>query len=647
MKSRRLDIILFLAIFVVAVLAFGNALNGDFVYDDNWQIVQNYLIQENDRIIEALSSDVWAFRGSGDTARSNYWRPAFVLYLIINQRLFGLAGTTGWHIMNILLHAITAGLAYGLLRFLKLTPWVAGAIALIFALHPVHVETVAWISGAPDLLLAPAFLGALWLLLSAYPEEDKPAARPRRKKRRQADAGKTTTLWRIVAACALAAVAMLSKEIGIVFPLVATVTIFARLDAGRLPLSDRVFIAAKRTWPFYVVAAFYFLLRAFVLEGVSRPQVALTLAEVILTAPSILLFYLRQALFPYIIGPLYPLRAVTAGNMTLANFWLPLLILATACAILYLLARRGAVQQIGLALFLLPLLPAFNIQAFTAEQLVHDRYLYLSLLGLLMMIVPTLAEILQTRLYWSSSRAGVVCLGAAVLVSIPLFLQTVGYNTAWATDVALWEWGLGTDPDSSFGWSQYSNALAKIGQTEAAREAMERSRSLSDPGDITASQLLTDADIAIAERRYKAAEEALLRATQISPSDTLSYERLAVVYREMGDLNRAVLVLATAREQLPHYYCGFTSNLGVLYYLGGDKQQAQNELEQIRELAPQEQNVVCRMGLIHLANLYVELGRNADARAVLEEHLALTASLSDERTQEQRATAQQMLQELP
>ena len=195
------------------------------MYDDNWQIVQNHLIQENSLILKALSSDVWAFRGDSERVVSNYWRPGFVLYLILNQRLFGLADTTGWHVTNILLHTLTVVIAYGFLRFLKLTAWVAGAISLVFAVHPAHVESVAWISGSPDLILAPAFLGALWLLLSAFPPTEQPAGKSHRKTKQPAEKSRSPIRWRLLVAGILAALAMSAKEIGLLFPLVATTAV--------------------------------------------------------------------------------------------------------------------------------------------------------------------------------------------------------------------------------------------------------------------------------------------------------------------------------------------------------------------------------------------------------------------------------------
>src|SRR5262249_47741237 len=146
---------------VVCVVVFANSLSGEFVYDDLRQIVRNPLIQDNSLIGQALTSDVWAFKGDGSIAASNYWRPTFIAWLILNFRLFGTA-PLGWHVTNLLLHTVVCILAFLLMRRWNFSEFLAFAITLIFAVHPVHVESVAWVSGSPDLLFAAAFLGSLW-----------------------------------------------------------------------------------------------------------------------------------------------------------------------------------------------------------------------------------------------------------------------------------------------------------------------------------------------------------------------------------------------------------------------------------------------------------------------------------------------------
>lgn len=149
----------------VCLIVFANSVGGDFVYDDTRQIVRNTLIQDNSLIWKALTSDVWAFKGDGTVAASNYWRPTFTLWNIICFRLFGMS-SLGWHVANLLLHSSVCVLIFSLLRRWAYSAAVAFTIALIFAVHPVHVESVSWIAGSPDLLFSLAFLGSLWFATS-------------------------------------------------------------------------------------------------------------------------------------------------------------------------------------------------------------------------------------------------------------------------------------------------------------------------------------------------------------------------------------------------------------------------------------------------------------------------------------------------
>src|SRR5262245_22142360 len=93
-SSWRMDLIWLLPALALRFLVYINALHGEFVYDDQLQISRNTLIQDSSQFWRALTSDVWKFQG-GDQTSSNYWRPSFVLWLILNFRCFGFH-LVGW-----------------------------------------------------------------------------------------------------------------------------------------------------------------------------------------------------------------------------------------------------------------------------------------------------------------------------------------------------------------------------------------------------------------------------------------------------------------------------------------------------------------------------------------------------------------------
>ncbi len=231
----------------------------------------------------------------------------------------------------------------------------AGAIVLIFAVHPVHVESVSWISGSPDLLLG-VFLLASLLMVDFYLEKKK------------------SLLFAL--SLLFYAVALGAKEVAILFPLIVFALTWKEENSS---LKGSIKISA----PFIVLATVYFFLRLLVLGQISQASVdAPGFGSTLLSAPSVFAFYIRQIVFPLWLGPSYSLRPVTFENIGFVNFILPLVVSAVCLYGLVRFGWRSHVGRIGLAVFLL-LLPAMNLTAFVSEQLTHDRYLYLPLLGIL------------------------------------------------------------------------------------------------------------------------------------------------------------------------------------------------------------------------------------------------------------------------
>ena len=369
------DLLAVVSIGLISFIVFANALSGDFVYDDNRQIVRNPLIQDTSLYGKALVSDVWAFKSSGIGAASNYWRPTFVAWMIFNFLLFGLK-PFGWHLLNILLHACVCIVAYLLLRRWNVSRGVAFAVAVIFAVHPVHTESVAWISGAPDLLFTLALLGAIWFADQFV---------------------KTRNRSNLILASILYALALGTKEIGIfcflLFPLILKKANQKDPRARRKHKTiDPLTRALIYSMPFMVIALLYFFARWRILGALSRPpEDAVSLMKGILSMPSMFLFYLRQTLFPVHLAANYPLRPIQ--TVDLLHFGLPFIVSIGALFLAWLVARRSFVQRIGLALIVLPLLPVMNASAFIPEQIVHDRYLYLPLLGFLMLVAPSVERL--------------------------------------------------------------------------------------------------------------------------------------------------------------------------------------------------------------------------------------------------------------
>ena len=612
-KNKR-DVVLLVIVAALAFAVFANSLSGEFVYDDGRQIVRNPLIQDNALIGKALTSDVWAFKGDGTYTASNYWRPTFTAFHILNFRLFGLS-PFGWHFLNLLLHAGICALVFLLLRRWDLSSGLAFAVALIFAAHPVHVESVAWISGSPDLLFGAAFLGSLWFA-------DKWAA-------------ERSGSFNLVIALVLYALALGAKEVAMLcFPVYFLIFSY-RQNTVEEPESEskkhkkkskdvQSAIARKNsvfnsTVVFGILAAVYFFIRWAVLGRISQSaEDAAGFYNAILSVPSVFVFYLKQIIFPITIGTNYPLRPVE--TVDLFNFVVPLAISILALVLFYLLARRSFIQKIGFALFFLPLLPTLNISAFVPEQIVHDRYLYLPLLGYLLMLFPYMAEILKKKMP-EKTETGLIILG--VLASLPLAVQTIINNQYWKSELALWEHNIKIDPSSSYNYMLYGTVLNQIGRNAEALEAFNKSLD-NRP---TTLGLMGRARANIFLNNYEDAVRDLKTVVEMPNEDlnayTLyqTYEALSLALSQNGKNEQAEEILRDARKRLPLYHAALTEKLAIVLYQQNRKAEALKELEDARtqarrEMLPESKNIFMRLGM-----LYGETGQKEKTREALQEYL--------------------------
>lgn len=595
---------------LVCFVVFANSLGGEFVYDDTRQIVRNTLIQDNSFIWKALTSDVWAFKGDGTVVASNYWRPTFTLWNIMCFRLFGMS-PLGWHVANVVLHTGVSVVAFLLLRKWSFSATVSFVIALVFAVHPTRVESVAWIAGSPDLLFSLAFLGSLWFATS-YRE--------------------SRSAKHLAPAILLYAVALGAKEIGIVC-LPIYYFVFRNRDGDAEANIGESNIALLTL---VCVAVGYFFLRWSILGAVSQPpEDAVAFWPAIMSLPSMFLFYLRQVFAPVWLAANYPLTPV--DEIGAAKFVLPLIVSVSVAAIVVYLGRASAKTRIAAGLFLLPLLPAMNATAFRTDQLVHDRYLYLPLLGVLMLVVPAASKLVSER----------TLLIAGCLIAALLAFQTFRYNTAWANDLSLWSWTAKTD-DSAATSMQLGGALSAAGRHEEAIEVYSAAiaKRPAMRGFLGRGRTYLELKQYPNAEKDFLAELAMPRERQEATVLYQLYEALGIAYSEQRKFDAAVKNFNDARRQLPIFSAALTEKLAIVLYQAGRKDEALRELESARqqarkELLPESKNIFLRLGM-----LYKEKNRDQEARDALTEFLRQTASINDKDTLAARRQAVQLLETL-
>lgn len=525
-----------LAILVLSI--YSSSIAGDFVYDDQRVILANPLLGHLDghTLAVIFQRDYWSAYHSNDPQAvidSSYYRPFVHLYELVAYELAG-KNATAWHWFSILLHALAGILVMFVLdRSLsaatnlpqKARLLISTFSAAIFATHPVQSEAVAWISAFANPLGAVFSLSAFYCYLS-YRDRQRYSL--------------------IIIGSLLLAAALLTKEIAVVVVLIiAAYELF--IFNQELPLSARLRMSAKIAIAFICVTVGYLAIRYMVLHGLSiegqNPNFpedsALTLMDNIRTLPALLVMYLKLAVFPFGHSMLYEFGYVR--SFSLAGFWLPLVVVLVAGGSLLLWGKRTPEIRIAAIWMLLPLLPHLNTRVFTSEELVHDRYLYLSMVGV-GLLLSVAAQKGAERLRLSNFGR----LSIASVIFIVLCAGTISQNAQWQNESTLWRY-----------------AAAHAPNTRVGRMAL--------------------GILAESNKDYEGAVEEYAAALRINPDILDALNNQAFAYAHLGRWDEAITNFERIVELMPNK-AGAHMNLSVAYSMKQRSADAEREKQKAIEL---------------------------------------------------------------
>lgn len=525
-----------LGVLAITLLAYLNSLDGQFVYDDRYQVLKNPTLNSLANIPGMFTKSVWQFLNEADkTAVGPYYRPLFNTALIINHQLFGLE-VIGWHSFSILLHLSVVLLVYRLALQWKLSTATALASALLFGLHPVHSESVAWVAALPDLLAAVFILSSLLLYERHY----------------HGQIGRPILLWFSVI---MALMAMLSKEVAVVFPFFLGARELLDKSPKENP-GETMARVAKRTAPFFGIIMLYLGLRYLVLGFLLHDEptsLGIPATQVLLTIPSVLMTYARMLFIPFPLAVFYGNTYVqSAGD---ARFWAASLSLIALAVVLLRFVRASPTAQFALAFLGIFLLPVLNLKAFRAdESLLHDRYLYLPSIGFCILVAMGF-EALSSRF---AERRRAVFATVSLLLGAIMLVLTFYQNFSWKNELALTSNALEVAPR----WPFLHNLI----------------------GAYYAEQ-----------RQWVPAEQAYLKTLQIDPEYYDAYSNLGDVYREQGRLNQAEQYYTKALEYGAPY-AETWYNLGVTFINESKLAEAEQPLLQALKISPSHINARYNLG---------------------------------------------------
>jgi tetratricopeptide (TPR) repeat protein len=587
-------------VFLLAAAVYSNTLGAGFTWDDHRLIIVNKHIDDLDYIRYML-------------LERKLWRPIKRISLMIDYALWGRERAAGYHATNMMLHASVCLALYFVVLRLGRSRRLAGTAAMLFAVHPVHVESVANISHRKESLALVFYLLAFLAYLRAA---DRSSAEGSEENGRPPGVIRPAVLGYLFLVFFFYLLAMLSKEVAaVMLPALIVVYELAVQSGERRQRLRRlaVFLA-----PFVVVLAIFFLrgylgnlherFSAEQIDWVTGGQSA-SYGIALLASLKAFGLMLWLCLWPW---PLYLDRAfqVPSGPME-AGVALGLVALVVyVAAVTLAVRRRNRIAVFALAWYGLNLAPVINLVPLT-HWWAAERFLYAPSLG-----VSLLAALGLERL-WRRGGGGTVrqklLAPAGVLFAVLLVCHavlTVKQNGYWKNSWSLFQHTLKYNPESyrallGIGLEYYND-----GDYETAEPYFRRSIELNYnyPDVHYGLALLLHFD-----KRYKEAIEEAEIYAEMKPKDPEPYIMMGDAWVFLGDLDKAIEAFRTAVEKDPEHPIGWR-NLGTALLNAGRPEEAEQALLRALELERSEQALIQygqvlyrQRRLEELAKLYTEI----------------------------------------
>ena len=490
-------------IIVLSAIVFANALPGNFVWDDEIQIVKNVRIRSLDNFPSAFTTAFWSFLGNETENQTNFYRPVQTVTYMLAYSIGGLSPTR-YHVFSLLYHTAASVFVYLIGLELMLAPGFALAIAALFAVHPVHTEAVAWIAGIPDVACGAFYFGAVWCFLRHLRE--------------------SRTSW-LFGSCTMFFAALLSKEMAVTLPFVLLLMmVFSPLQRGRAASSGRGSFATIA--PLFAVLALYLIMRisALGLLATSHVQVQASWLDWISLGVRVLGDYIRYAIVPYPLNAfhLVPLKLeyrLLSTSVALAG------IVLTA-ALLWYFRRRIPQGLFWFAAFVLMLVPVFYFKGLS-NTFFAERYLYIPSFAMIMLIFTIASALEISRLNWIAGSIAVV------------FALTAAYrNEVWATSETLYETTLAVQPEVAHMRINLADIHLKRNEDENARKLLASAEQymrgdtyVRYPYELYRAYVGLGA-IEARATRYAEAREYLKKAIEVNPNGDWGYLYLGGVLME-------------------------------------------------------------------------------------------------------------------
>jgi tetratricopeptide (TPR) repeat protein len=520
-RSRKTDFAVCAFLFAIVWAIFGRTFSNEFVdYDDHEYVFDNSVVQRG----LTWSGIKWAFT----TTRSANWHPLTWISHMIDCQLFGL-NAGAHHLMNVGIHAANSALLFLALRQLVGSRdrtedfWRSAFVAALFALHPLHVESVAWASERKDVLSA-----LFWILtLLAY------GAYVRR-----------ATAGRYILVLALFALGLMAKPMLVTLPFILLLLDYwplgrtvswPTIQQTKRACSAWRLIAEKI--PFLILSIISSVVTLFAQSSTIAPLNALSLWSRLTGAVISYSEYVIKIVWPIRLAVFYPLKS-TASMLEVtaaAGF------LAAVTLLAIWVARRVPYILVGWLWYLVTLLPVIGLIQ-VGFQSMADRYTYIPSIGLFISVTWGAADLVKnTRLH----KFLFIPATAVLMACLVMTWRQLGY---WQNSITLFNHALAVTTANYVAHNTLGDVLLRDQKVEEAKrhylEAIRIKPDYDDPHRNLGDALMRQNRIEEAIGHYAA-------AVQIAPDSIVNRSSLGDAFIQEGKISEGVACYAQAMRLRP------------------------------------------------------------------------------------------------
>jgi len=533
LKRYRSEIFVCLFLILATLAVFAQIRNHDFItYDDPAYVTRNQEVQAG----WTWKSFIWAFT---DTVQG-HWHPLTLLSHMTDCQLFGLH-PAGHHLSSLFFHLVNTLLLFFVLETMTGSLMRSAFVAALFALHPLHVEPVAWVADRKDLLAA-----LFWLLgMMAYIHYSKRSG-----------------LWRYALVLSTFALGLMSKAVVVTLPAVFLLMDYwplNRFEAARSKKEDQgngphspPIASKKRTVlflliekiPLFILAVAFTLITAWVMQTAvthknAAPEIMAS-ANYIIQSLVFYVAYIGKMFWPVGLALPYPRPGDVPGWQAAGATG----ILLAITLFVFWKGRRYPYLPIGWLWYLITLVPVIGIAKFGPHELA-DRYTYIPLIGLFIMISWAIPDLVR-----KVPRRNVI-LGIAAGVTVAVLMVCSWIQASyWKGNISLFRHTVSVTVDNFQAENDLGVSLKNQGKLdEAVKHLREAVR-------ISPDRARSQHNLGVALAKQGKLFEAILhlsKAVELMPEHIKAHHNLGIALARLGRLDEAIVQFKEALRIDPNY----------------------------------------------------------------------------------------------